>query len=154
MSESHLVTIAKAVVEAINSTDAQETFVIPFVSERRYISRRNKDEFESGKAYVDVLHDGETTTLPDRSNTAIIDFAVQIAIRGIVLAEVGRDSIQVMDRYLLLAEQIKDYLRDNVLLDNVALTRIDHESIFDNATMSEHNVFLTGPVFIFRAQRS
>ena len=154
MSESHLVTIAKAVVASINSDEAQDGFVIPFVSERAYIARRNKDEMQHGNAYVDVLHDGETTALADRESSAIIDFAIQIAIRGVVLAEGGQDSIEIMDRYVLLAEQIKDYLMNNALLNGVALFRIDHDSIFDDATMSEHNVFLTGPVFIFRAQRS
>lgn len=154
MSESHLVTIAKRVVEVINSRDAQDQFILKFTAARAYIARRAKDEMKAGEAYVDVLHDSEVADLRDRANTAEIDFGVQVAIRGVTLTEGGTDSLQVIDRYMLLTEQISDYLRCNHLMDGAALKRIDHSIVFDSEQLKDRNVFLAAPIFVYRAQRT
>jgi hypothetical protein len=154
MSESHLVSIAKRVVEVINSNDAQDQFVLKFTAVRAYIARRARDEMKPGVAYVDVLHSSEITDLRDRSNTAEIDFGIQVAVRGVTLTEAGVDDVLVIDRYMLLTEQISDYLRCNHLMDGVSLKSIDHSTIFDTEQLKDRAVFVAAPIFVYRAQRT
>ena len=151
---AHLIQIADRVVECLNSSDAQDEMVLKFESKREYIARLSKEEMVSGQAYVSVLHDSEATELLTRDSVGMTDYGVQVAIRGRLLVEAGIDSNEVLDRFMLLAEQIKDYLRRNPILNNVALTGIQHTTVFDADDMKDHNVFTTAPVFTYRAQRS
>ena len=154
MTKPHIVQVANLVVDALASEDAQDGMAIKFVPERQWVARRGKDEMGLGQAYVDVLHDSEQIEMRTRDSTSLNDYGVQVVIRGRIDATGGNDSVEQADRLMLVAEQIKDYLRHNKIAEGLALVRIEQPAIFDTDAFKDHNVFTAGPVFIYRAQRN